>query len=156
MTNFVVTGLPVLAFGVGFVVVGSLPVWFGAQITGAGRPTLIRSALSLIVGIIGSLLGGLAGMPLALLIAPLSFLLAFKFILDTSLFGALLLCIVAVIGYFLMGKFIGGGFSVNEEKDAFYEMQRPALALVMPMECVTPQIPKNTTFSCIDVRSSQV
>jgi len=154
MTNFVVTGLPVIAFGVGFVVVGSLPVWFGAQVAGAGKPTLIRSALSLIVGIIGSLLGGMAGMPLALLIAPLSFLLAFKFILDTSFLGALLLCIVAVIGYFLMAKFIGGGFSVNEEKDVLNEMQRPVLALVVPTECAKPQMPKNEASACAEASAS--
>ena len=127
-------GLPAIALGVGFVVVGSIPVWFGAQITGAAKPTLIRSALSLFTGIIGSLLGGMAGMPLALLIAPLSFLFAFKFILETSFFGALLLCIIAVFGYFLMGKFIGGGFSVNEgeEKSAFRNVNRPAFAFALP------------------------
>ena len=151
MTNFVVTGLPVIAFGVGFVVVGSLPVWFGAQVTGAGKPTLIRSALSLIAGIIGSILGGMAGMPLALLIAPLSFLLAFKFILETSFFGALLLCIVAVIGYFLMGKFIGGSFSVNEEKNVFYEMPRSVGALALPIVCAPPRMANNGADICIEV-----
>ena len=57
MTNFVVSGLPAMAVGIGFVVVGALPVWFGAQVTGAAQPTLFRSALSLIVGVIGSLVG---------------------------------------------------------------------------------------------------
>jgi hypothetical protein len=154
MTNFVATGLPVIAFAVGFVVVGSIPVWFGAQITGAGKPTLVRSALSLILGIIGSGLGGVAGMPLALLIAPLSFLFAFKFILDTSFFGALLLCIVAVIGYFLMGKFIGGGFSVNEEKTAYQKLNRPALVLVSPMEYAMPKMVRNANFAGTDIGAS--
>ncbi len=117
MGTLAISGIPAIAWAIGFVVVGSLPVWIGAKITGAERPTLLRSALALIVGTIGSVIGMAAGMPLALVIAPLSFLFAFKFILDTSFFGALMLGIVAVIGYFLMAKFIGGGFSVNENAD---------------------------------------
>ena len=118
MTNIAVSGLPAIAWAVGFIVVGAFPVWVGAKITGANQPTLLRSILALIVGTVGAFLGSFAGMPLCLVLWPLAYLFAFKFILDTSFFGALLLGIVAVTGYFLMAKFIGGGFSSNPTPEA--------------------------------------
>src|ERR1039457_3701340 len=138
MTNVVVSGLPALAWGVGFVVVGAVPVWFRAQVTGAGQPTLLRSALSLLVGILGSIIGMAIGAPAVFLIAPLSFLCAFKFILDMSFVGALILCIVALVGYALMGKFIGGGFSVKDDPSVQFEMERPVLPVVLASEYQTP------------------
>jgi len=150
MGTLAISGIPAIAWAIGFVVVGSLPVWLGAKITGAERPTLLRSALALIVGTIGSVVGMAAGMPLALIIAPLSFLLAFKFILDTSFFGALMLGIVAVIGYFLMAKFIGGGFSVNENPDAS-ALRHSAKAAV-----VVAQVTHKGTLPALASRSAAV
>lgn len=127
MANLVVSGLPAIAWSVGFVVVGALPVWFGAQVTGASRPTLFRSALALMAGVIGSIVGLAIGGPAALLISPLSFLFSFKFILDMSLLGALMLCIVAAFGGFMMVKFIGGEFSVKDSPSAQVAMTRLAI-----------------------------
>lgn len=130
MGTLALSGIPAIAWAVGFVVVGALPVWIGAKITGAENPTLVRSILALVAGTIGSIIGMVIGMPLALIIAPISFLLAFKFILETTFFGALMLGIVSVIGYFLMAKFIGGGFSVKErgEATALRESATPSIS----------------------------
>ena len=121
MANISITGLPALAWFVGTVVVGSVPVWFGAKVTGAENPTLIRSATSLIVGLIGSIIGFVIGGPIAILLVPFSFLLSFKFILRMSFLGALMLGIVALFGYFLMAKFIGGGISTTQESNTPHE-----------------------------------
>lgn len=144
MGTVALSGIPAIAWAVGFVIVGALPVWIGAKITGAENPTLVRSILALVAGSIGSIIGMFIGMPVALIIAPISFLLAFKFILETTFFGALMLGIVSVIGYFLMAKFIGGGFSVNEsgQATARRESSTPSIS--------TPQFPRkkpNCLFS---------
>ncbi|MFZ6769988.1 hypothetical protein ACO0LM_23280 [Undibacterium sp. Di26W] len=115
MTSLTVSGLPALAWEIGFVIVGALPVWFGAKITDATNPTLVRSVLALFLGTIGSIAGFMIGGPLGIFLAPVSYILSFKFILGTSLVGAFLLGILSLFGYFLMAKLIGGGFSVNEE-----------------------------------------
>jgi len=73
--NLQLSGLPALIVQVGFIVVFSAPVWLAAKIVGAKRPTLIRAALSLIVGAIGSAASILLGGGFALLLAPLAFLL---------------------------------------------------------------------------------
>jgi hypothetical protein len=53
------------------------------------------------------------GIP-ALLLAPLAFLLAFKYVLGTSFLGAIGLAVVALLGYVAMVHFIGsGGFGVG-------------------------------------------
>lgn len=115
MTSLTVSGLPALAWGIGFVVVGSIPVWFGAKITDATYPTLARSVLALFLGTIGSIAGFMIGGSLGIILAPISYLLSFKFVLGTSFTGAFLLGILSLFGYFLMAKFIGGSFSVHEE-----------------------------------------
>jgi hypothetical protein len=123
--------------------VGSVPVWFGAQVTGATNPTLIRSALALFVGTLGSVLAVIVVGPPALFFAPISFLLAFKFVLGTSFLGALMLCILAVFGYFLMGKFIGGGFSMKEDAKTQSVMAQPfLLPLAAAARSKQPQIAK--------------
>jgi hypothetical protein len=55
-----------------------------------------------------------------------------------SFVGALILCIVALVGYALMGKFIGGGFSVKDEPSVQFEMERPVLPVVLASEYQTP------------------
>jgi hypothetical protein len=50
---------------------------------------------------------------LALVLAPLAFLLSFKMVLGTSFLGAVVLGIVALIGYAAMVHFIGEGISVG-------------------------------------------
>ena len=127
MTNVVVSGIPAIAWSVGFIVVAAVPIWFAAQVTGAAQATLLRSIAALLAGVLGSILGLIIGGPAVLLIAPLAFLLSFKFILDMSFFGALMLCILAVVGYALMFKFIGGGFSAKEDVSARWETARSAL-----------------------------
>lgn len=127
MTNVVVSGIPAIAWSVGFIVVAAVPVWFAAQVTGAAQATLLRSIAALLAGVLGSIVGLFIGGPAVLLIAPLAFLFSFKFILDMSFPGALMLGILAIIGYALMFKFIGGGFSAKEEASARWEATRPAL-----------------------------
>jgi len=90
-------------------VVFSAPVWLAAKIVGAEHPTLLRAALSLIVGALGSAMSMFLGGGFALLLAPLAFLLAFKYVLGTSFFGAIGLAVVALLGYAAMVHFIGSG-----------------------------------------------
>lgn len=104
-----VFGLPALAMVVGFIVLLSTPVWMAARVVGAEQPTLLRAMGSLFLGCVGTVLGGLIGGPAALLLAPLAFLLAFKYVLGTSMVGALLLGLLALAAYILMGQLVGGG-----------------------------------------------
>ena len=101
--NLQLSGLPALAIQIGFILVFSAPVWLAAKIVGAKHPTLIRAALSLIVGAIGSAMSILLGGGFAFLLAPLAFLLAFKYVLGTSFFGAIGLAVVALLGYVTTG-----------------------------------------------------
>ena len=103
------TGLPAFIFLVGFVVVFSAPVWLAARIIGAKHPTLLHAVASLAAGMLGSFLLAMLTGPWVFLLAPLGFLLSFKYILGTSLLGAVLLAIVAGLGYSAMGYFVGGG-----------------------------------------------
>ena len=111
--NLNLSGLPALIIQVGFIVVFSAPVWLAARMVGATNPTLIRSALSLIVGVIGAVAGVAVGGGFALLLAPLAFLLAFKYILGTSLLGSIGIAIITIAGYAAMVHFIGAAFSVS-------------------------------------------
>ena len=107
--NLSLTGLPALIFLVGFVVVFSAPVWLAARIIGAKHPTLLRAVASLAAGMLASFLFAILTGPWVFVLAPVGFLLAFKYILGTSLLGSVLLAIVAGLGYAAMGYFIGGG-----------------------------------------------
>ena len=102
-----VSGLPAIIIQLVFVVVFSTPVWLGARIVGAEHPTLLRAVFSQMLGTIGvALCIFLTGL-LALLLAPLSFLLAFKFVLGTTFLGAIVLSLVALGGYVAMVYFLG-------------------------------------------------
>jgi hypothetical protein len=105
--------LPAVIVQVGFIVVFSAPVWLAARIVGARHPTLLHSILSLFVGVIGSALSLFIGHSIALLLIPLAFLLAFKFVLGTSFPGAIGLALLALLGYAAMIHFIGSGISVS-------------------------------------------
>jgi hypothetical protein len=111
--NLNLSGLPAIIIQVGFIVVFSAPVWLAARMVGATNPTLIRSALSLIVGVMGAVAGVAVGGGFALLLAPLAFLLAFKYILGTSLLGSVGIAIITIAGYAAMVHFIGAAFSVS-------------------------------------------
>jgi len=113
LVNLNVSGLPAIIIQVGFIVVFSAPVWLAAKMVGAENPTLIRSALSLIIGVVGSVAGVAFGGGFALLLAPLAFLLAFKYVLGTSLLGSIGIVIIAVAGYAAMIHFIGAAFTVS-------------------------------------------
>jgi len=107
--NLSLTGLPALIFLVGFVVVFSTPVWLAARLIGAKHATLWRAVASLSAGMLGAFLLALLTGPWAFLLAPVGFLLSFKYILGTSLLGSVLLAMLAGLGYAAMGYFIGGG-----------------------------------------------
>jgi len=111
--NLSISGLPVVVLEVGFVVVFSAPVWLAAKMVGASHPTLLRSILALIVGLVCTVVSAAVAGGAAILISPLSFLLSFKFVLGTSFLGALILSILAVAGYAAMVHFIGAGFSFS-------------------------------------------
>jgi hypothetical protein len=108
--NLSVTGLPAIAIELGFVVVLSAPVWIAARVVGAESPTLIRSAVSLFLGTVGAAASIVLAGPWALLLGPIAFLLAFKYVLGTSFLGAIGLAVVAVLVYAAMVHFIGAGF----------------------------------------------
>jgi hypothetical protein len=111
--NLQLSGLPALVIQVGFIIVFAAPVWLAARLVGATHPTLLRSILSLIVGVIGSVIGLFVVHGFGLLLIPLSFLLAFKYVLGTSFLGAIGLAIVAILGYVAMVHFLGSGFDVS-------------------------------------------
>ena len=87
----------------------SLPIWIAARVVGASNPTLVRSALALVVGTVLALVSVATAGFAALLLVPLSFLLSFKFLLGASLGQAFVLSILAFIGAALMVKVVGGG-----------------------------------------------
>jgi len=107
--NLDLTGLPALIFFIGFVVVFAAPVWLAARVVRARHPTLLRSVAALVVGMTGTFVVTLLTGPLALLLAPIVFVLSFKYVLGTSVLGSVLLAIVAAAGYALMGHWLGGG-----------------------------------------------
>jgi len=103
-----IVGWPALIFLVGFVVVFSTPVWLAARIIGAKHPTLGRAIGSLAVGLLVSILLAVIAGPWGIFLAPLGYLLAFKYILGTSFLGSVLLAILAGLGYVLIGYLISG------------------------------------------------
>lgn len=107
--EFTLTGLPALIAFVGFVVVLSAPVWLAARLVRANHPTLLRAVGSLAVGTLGVFLFSVLTGPLVLLLAPLAYLLSFKYILGTSFLGSVLLALLAGLGYAAMAYFTGGG-----------------------------------------------
>jgi hypothetical protein len=113
--SWTVTGLPAIIIWVGFLVVFSAPVWLAARMVGAKHPTLWRSILALMLGLVAAIasvaLTGLA----AFVLAPLSFLLAFRFVLGTSFLGTILLALLAAGGYAALLYFIGGGVSSTRD-----------------------------------------
>ena len=113
MNTFSISGLPALAWTLGFAVLGSLPVWAAAKLVGAADATLMKSGVSLVVGTVIALGSASFAGGWALLIAPIAYLLAFKFILKTSLLGALILAVLALAGYAAMFKVIGGGMQFS-------------------------------------------
>ena len=111
--NLSISGLPAFAIALGFVIVYSAPVWIAARFIGADNPTLLRSILALLVGTIGAVLSAIATGAFALLLAPLAYLLSFKYVLGTSIVGAVILAVVAIVGYVAMIHFVGAGFSMT-------------------------------------------
>ena len=119
-----VSGLPALVIWVGFLVVVAAPVWLAARLVGAGHATLGRSVLALLLGLIGAIVSVAAAGLWALALAPLSFLLAFRFVLGTSFLGAIVLALLSAAAYAAMIHFIGGGISFNKADDLRHEVRR--------------------------------
>ncbi len=107
-----VTGLPAIIIQVGFIVVFSAPVWLAARMIGAEHPTLLRSALSLMLGTIGSIACIAVGGPLGFFLVPIAFLISFKLVLGTSVLGSIGLAVIALALYAAMLHFIGANFTV--------------------------------------------
>lgn len=101
--NISLTGLPALLFMVGFVGVFSTPVWLAARLIRAKHPTLLRSIVSLALGMPISLLLAVLTGSWGFLLAPLGYLLSFKLILGTTFMRAVVLAILAGIGYMAIG-----------------------------------------------------
>ena len=106
-----ISGLPVIALEVGAVILFSLPVWLAAKMVDATHPTLLRSITALFIGLLCTLVSVAVAGGAALFLAPLFFFFSFKFVFGTTFFGALILCILAAIGYAAMVHFIGADFS---------------------------------------------
>jgi hypothetical protein len=110
--NLSVSGLPAILVQVVFILLLSAPVWLAAKMVGARHPTLLRAALSLVVGGLGVLASVAFGGAFALFLAPIVFLLSFKYVLGTSVIGSIGLAIIAVVVYAAMVHFIGAAFQV--------------------------------------------
>jgi hypothetical protein len=110
--NLSVSGLPAIVVQIGFILLLSAPVWLAAKMVGARHPTLLRAALSLVAGALGVLVSAAFGGVFALLLAPIAFLLSFKYVLGTSVVGSIGLAIIAVVVYAAMVHFIGAAFEV--------------------------------------------
>lgn len=81
------------------VVILAAPVWLAAQLTGARRASFWRAILALVVGtVILYFLPHLLRIH-GLWVAPVVYLLSCWLILDTTLLGAILLGIIAYLGY---------------------------------------------------------
>jgi hypothetical protein len=113
VSTFSISGLPALAWGLGFAVLGSAPVWAAAKVVGAQDATLFRSGLSLVIGTIATIVALSILGTWALLLAPIAYVLAFMFFLGTGLLSSIVLAILAFAGYVAMAKVIGGGMSFS-------------------------------------------
>lgn len=109
--SLAVSGLSALVVFAAFVVFFSLPVWVAARIIRARKPTLLRSITSLIAGFALTFVSALLTGGFALLLSPLCFFLSFKVFLGTSFFGAVVLGVLALLGYALMVYLVGTEFS---------------------------------------------
>jgi hypothetical protein len=107
--HLTLSGLPAIASQIGFIVVSALPVWVAAKIVGADYPTMLRSILSLVVGMLGLLAALALGGDGFLLLTPVVFLFSFKYILGTSFPGAVVLAVLTLAGYAAMNHVIGSG-----------------------------------------------
>jgi hypothetical protein len=108
------TGLPALIVDVGFIVVFSAPVWLAARLVRAQHPTLLRAALSLLVGTAFSFVSLAVGGPWIFFLGPLSFVLAFKWVLGTSFPGAVGLALVALLAYAAVIHLFGSGIAFHD------------------------------------------
>lgn len=83
-------------------------VWFAAKIVGAGESGFVRCALAGLLAVLLVIGGVMALGPLrGLLVAPLLMLLVFKFILDTSFVGALIIGVLTVAFQVGLNKLTG-------------------------------------------------
>ncbi len=110
--NLNVSGLPAVLVQVIFILALSAPVWLAAKMVGASHPTLLRAASSLVVGGLGVLASVAFAGAFALFLAPVVFLLSFKYVLGTSFIGSVGLAIIAVVVYAAMVHLIGAAFEV--------------------------------------------
>ena len=113
MTEFTMSGMPVLIIEIGTMVVTAMPIWLGAKAVGAGKATLLRAMAAIVVAVLASIPVTMIAGGLSLILVPLTILLSFKYILDTSLTGALMLSVIAVAIYFAEDKLIGGSISIT-------------------------------------------
>lgn len=100
--------LPTVAVFALFLAILASPIWLAARIVGAEHTSLIRAVLALGIGIALNILSAEAIGGMALLFSPIIFLIAFKYVLGTSFFGALILGIVACTGYAILGHLFHG------------------------------------------------
>lgn len=75
--------------------IAATPIWIAAKIVGAGKPTLLRSIFAVFLGAAFSFVTLMVAGGFGLLLAPIAFLFAFKILLDTSMFGAIILSVIA-------------------------------------------------------------
>lgn len=104
--TFTMSGLTTIFFWVVFIVAFALPAWAATKITGPKDTSLARTIFALFVGVIAALACSVFGGFLSVLLVPACFLLAFKFVLGTSILGALMLGMLALAGYAAMIHFI--------------------------------------------------
>lgn len=97
-------------------VVGALPIWLAAKIIGAGNATFSGAIMAMVVSVLG-MGAALLTIPIiglwALLLALVVYLLAFKSILQTSFFGAIVLVIIAGAISAAISHVFGGGSPIH-------------------------------------------
>lgn len=107
MNTITISGLPTLAWQAGFIVVASVPVRLAAKTTGAAPATLLRLSASAYRQHRDGCHSAAGGQ--TLMMVPLAHLLAFKFILGTNFFGAIVLAVLVLAGCGAVSALIGSG-----------------------------------------------
>lgn len=123
MVKFSVTGLPALAWVIGFIVLLAVPIWGAAHIVGAGRPAFARATAALTISAVMSIAAFFTVGGWSLLLAPVIFMFSFKYVLDTSFMGAFFLCLLSLAGLVAMQKALGGSMSFENEEASTHDIK---------------------------------
>ena len=97
-------GLTGLAWLVGIAAIGTAPIWFAAKVVGAEQATVVRSALAMLLTVVGTFVSLVIVGSAAFVLVPIICVVIFKYVLDTSFLGAFILMIIAWTASWAIGK----------------------------------------------------